>query len=260
MRETFSAVQGAFPGAVPLIDFVDGQTRWLANQGFLPETSLAVLASCRDELAAGLRAEVRRQWDFAFDFASLSGLPLAGATGARAVRDHAPERAGRVQIVIWALPHVGVLDDGTVGQVMRRGRHHPTTACGSLHAAATWAADSRGDPLAGEQPIDPRDPEQSLVRRRLLSAYPGFDTFSPKELVERVVDLMLADLWDLIDTLTNPHNVDAAIVSGVLVHGSAGDFVAPRLVRLRRIGKTIELSASAATSDGDATIPQGVSG
>ena len=201
------------------------------------------MASCRDELAAGLRAEVRRQWDYAFDFASLSGVPLAGITGARAVRDHAPETAGRVHIVMWALPHVGVLDDGTIGQVMRRGRHHPTTACGSLHAAANWAADSRGDPLAGEQPIDPKDPEQSLIRSRLAAVYPGFDTYSAKELVEKVAELMLVDLWDLIDSLTNPNNVDAAIVVGILVHGSAGDFVAPRLVRLRCAGAVSDLPA-----------------
>lgn len=242
-----------------MTEFVAGRTQWLVSQGFEPHTSLAVMAACRDELAAGLRAEVRRQWDYAFDFASLSGLPLAGVTGARAVRDHAPEQAGRVQIVIWALPHVGVLDDGTVGQVMRRGRHRPTTACGSLHAAAEWAADAQHDPLAAEQPIDPRDPEQSLVRQRLLTAIPDLASLSTHDVVEQVAELMLADLWDLIETLTNPDGVDAAIVSGVLVHGSAGDFVAPRLVRLRRTGKTIDLPANSVTIEGDATIPQGVS-
>lgn len=236
VRATTSAIRQVFPDAVAMPSFVAEQTANLASRGFSPDSSLAVMATCRDEIAADLRAQVRHQWHHAFDFSSLSGLPFAGLTGARAVRDHAPEISGRVKIVIWALPHIGVLNDGTAGYVMRTGRAQPTTACGSLHAAASWARDRVGDPLAVEQPLDPRDLEQSLVQQRLLRAVPEFGSESPLDLVEKVASLMLADLWELLEALTNADNVDAALVLGILVHGSAGDFVAPRQLRIRTAG------------------------
>jgi hypothetical protein len=227
----------------PLGEYLAEQTRWLDAEGFHPGEALAVTSSCRDELVADLRAGVRRGWDNAFDFSSLSGLPLAGVTGMRAVLDHTPEEVRRRQVVIFAMPHVGVLPDGTYGQVMRRGRSRATTACGSLVAAAIWAEDAADDPMAAELQIDPLDPEQSLVRARLLRSDPQFYRRPPLALARWVADLMLVDLWQLVESFGRVDDVDVAVVLAVLVNGADGDGVIPTCTRMRRNGVVVDVAA-----------------
>jgi hypothetical protein len=230
------AVTSHFPGAQELHEFLDREGDALASLGFHPGEALAVTASCRDELAAEYRAEIRRRWDQAFDFSSLSGLPFAGVTGIRAVIDHVPHTAGHPEIVIFAMPHIGVLEDGTIGRVMRRGRSRPTIACGSLitatQSARIPAPPVRGD-CAGRPHIDPLDPEQSLVQARLAAGLGDISSLSQVELVTRVAGLMAEDLWQLVSSVTVPGEDDVALVSGVLIHGPDGDYVQPYARRVR---------------------------
>ncbi len=241
-----TAVTSKFPHAVELHDFLDQQGEVLAAHGFRPGEALAVTAGCRDELAAEYRAEVRRRWNQAFDFSSLSGLPFAGVTGMRAVIDHVPHVAGHPEVVIFAMPHIGLLEDGTMGRTMRRGRSRPTTACGSL-IAATQAA--RGQQPAAAPPecsdrplIDPLDPEQSLVQFRLAAEFGDISTMTPVELVTGVARLMVEDLWQLISAVTIPSEDDVALVSGVLIHCPDGDYVQPHAGRLLTGGKLVEVN------------------
>ncbi len=238
-----STDSGIDPPSTLLADYLAERTGWLDGRGFHPGEALAVTASCRDELVAELRAGVRQWWDNAFDFSSLSGLPLAGVTGMRAVLDHTPEEVRRRQVVVFAMPHVGRLADGTYGQVMRRGRSHATTACGSLVAAAAWAEDAAGDPMAAEVQIDPLDPEQSLVRARLLRGDPQFFRRPPLALAQWVVELMRADLWQLVESFGRAEEVDVAVVLGVLVNGVDGDTVIPAGCRVRRRGVVVDVPA-----------------
>lgn len=235
-------VSAHFPGAIDLTEFLERKRVWLHGHGFRPGDALAMTACCRDEIVAEFRAEVRRQWNWAFDFSSLSGLPLAGATGIRAAIDHAPRIMGHPEIVVFALPHVGILEDGTAGHVMRRGRSRATTACGSLMAAQRWAAETRHDPTATDVVIDPTDAEQSLVRVHLRRELGDFSTLSPITLTERVRELMLTDLWLQFTALTDTLTVDVAVISGILVHGHDGDYVQPKVIRLRRAGAVSETS------------------
>lgn len=232
---------GSQAATLPLAEFLDLASTWLEGQGFHRGEALAVTASCRDEIVAEFRAAVRAHWDNAFDFSSLSALPLAGATGMRAVLDHVPEVAHRPQVVVFAMPHVGVLADGSYGQVMRHGRVRPTSACGSLIAAASWAADAADDPLAAESPIDPLDAEQSLVRQRLLRADARFFQRDPLALATWVAGLILEDVWDLVEALSTPEAVDVAVVTGVLINGSLSDSVLPSTIRMRRAGSVVDV-------------------
>ena len=185
---------------------------------------MAVTATCRDEILAPLRASVRDHWHRAFDFSSLSGLPLAGATGAAAALSQAPIVAGRTRLVVFALPHIGVQPDGTTGQVWRRGQGEPTTACGSLMAAVQWAAEA--DRTRAEPTIDPQDPEQSLVRNRLLQAEPYLGDADLGAVTAVVRQLMVEELRRLF--LRPWHTgIDLAVVSGTVVHTTDGDLVEP---------------------------------
>jgi hypothetical protein len=231
-----------FPGAITLPDFLDRKLVWLAGHGFRPGHALAVTATCRDEIVADFRAAVRAQWSGAFDFASLSALPLAGATGIRAAIDHAPRHVGHPAIVVFALPHIGILADGTPGHVMRRGSSQPTTACGSLAAARRWSAKTRRDPDAAQLVFDPLDQEQSIVQAHLRRQLGEFSELSPITLTERVRELMLTDLWLLFTSESDRLRDDVAIVSGIIVHGPDADYVEPKLIRLRRAGAVSETS------------------
>ncbi|MCB0914964.1 MAG: hypothetical protein H6525_07970 [Actinobacteria bacterium] len=231
------SVVAIFPQAVELHEFLDQTGDVLAARGFHPGEALAVTAGCRDEIAAEYRAEIRRRWDQSFDFASLSGLPFAGVTGMRAVFDHVPHVAGHPEVVIFAMPHIGVLADGTMGRAMRRGRSRPTTACGSLLTAiqAARGVQPTPPPECSDRPlIDPLDPEQSLVQFRLAAQFGDISTMSPVDLVRGVAELMVTELWQLLAAVTIPGEDDVALVGGILIHGPDGnDYVSPyaRLIR-----------------------------
>ncbi len=251
---TARPVVPSFSATLPLPEFVSLHSDLLIVEGFRPGEALVVTASCRDEIVAGLRSAIRARWSNFFDFSSLAGLPLAGRTGARSAVDHAPRIDGRTEVVAWAVPHIGVLADGTPGMVGRRGRSRPTTACGSLMAAAQWARDSAADPLADEAGIDPLDPEQSLVRARLRRADDHFQTLDPVSLVRLAADVIAEDLWQLLESLTSATDVDIAVVGGILVHGPDGDVVEPNGLKVRRFGEIRTLAA------GEIWSPAGVSG
>lgn len=238
-------VTEAFPRAIALDEFVAERSAWLRGHGFDPDEALAVTATCRDEFLAPLRAQVRVHWHRAFDFSSLAGLPLAGATGAAAVIGHAPQTGRRTEIVVFALPHIGVLSDGTVGQSLRRGRNEPTTACGSVAAAISWAAAGG----SGQDPIDPDDPEQSLVRTRLMKEFPGLGGADMWTTTRLLRDLMMSDVWSLLTGLADPALVDIAVVSAVVIHGPDGrDYAQPSRTRIRCGGNRIEHPSTAAKS------------
>lgn len=245
MSNVPDVITTAFPGAIELHDFLDAAGVALQEHGFRPGEALAVTAGCRDEIAAEYRAEVRRRWDQAFDFSTLSGLPLAGITGMRSVIDHTPHTAGHPEVVIFAMPHIGVLDDGTLGRVNRRGRSRPTTACGSITTAVRWAravpvSDVTGDP---EHPVvDPLDAEQSLVQEQLYGRLGDFSKLSKRDLIRAVADLMAYDLWRLLDAVTVPTEDDVAVVTGILVHGPDGDYVQPVATRLRIDGAISDIT------------------
>ena len=59
----------------------------------------------------------------------LGGLPFTGKTGFSAFTSHCPDDGN---VVILFAPHTGVDFDGTVGQVLRRGKEKSSAAC---HAA-----------------------------------------------------------------------------------------------------------------------------
>ena len=63
-----------FPGAVPTNQFVSGTQNALARHGILHGGALPMIATCRDELAFALTAELQRAWGGAFNMAGLAGL------------------------------------------------------------------------------------------------------------------------------------------------------------------------------------------
>ena len=123
-----------FPGAVREGEFVAATRDLLSPHGFTPDNTLACVAVCRDEIAGHLVGDVEQAWGPSFSLASLAGMVTAGRSGIRAAIHHGPIDGGRQHLIIYAMPHVAIGEDGTVGQVLRPGVPHPSTACGALVA------------------------------------------------------------------------------------------------------------------------------
>lgn len=110
-----------FPDAIPANQFVSGSQRALARIGVHRGGALPMIATCRDELAFALTAELQRAWGGAFNMAGLAGLFTLGRTGVIAARGHAPLIDGRRTFLVFGLAHIGVDEDGELGQVQRPG-------------------------------------------------------------------------------------------------------------------------------------------
>jgi hypothetical protein len=239
---TFSdALDTHFPGAIPSRVFVEQTARELMGRAYGSENALACLFVCRDEIVRPFVDLVHSRWGHAFDFAALAGMVTAGKTGLHAAFSHAPISMGRRRCVFFALPHVAIDEAGTVGCTQRRGHFATSSACGALcKMRKEWEEGTlRTD-------FDPDDPEQSIVRQRVLRQVYGYqaniverrDAPDIVRLTSMVHDAIVADLERSIAASMDPTRDDYSVLSGVLVHGPGGaDHVWPRLGYLVEKGK-----------------------
>ena len=233
-----------FPGALPQREFLDASVKLLAARGFTTSNTLAGVAVCRDEIAHPLLVDVETSWGPVFSLASLAGLLTAGRTGMAAAATHIPVESGRRHVVLYAMPHIALGADGTVGAVKRPGLPQPSTACGALVAF-------RSELLAGslDVSIDKLDIEQSFLKLRLLPLI-GFGSVpSLVELTKLTADAIEEDLWAIIESLMDGDEAsvsDGAFFTGIQVHGPDGiNFVWPRTGHLEVDGERTELDLSA---------------
>jgi hypothetical protein len=225
-----------------LADYVGWTEQVLAPHGFRPQVALALVSVCRDELMHPFAEAVTATWGAAFDMSSLGGYPLLGRTGLAAALGHAPDAEGRHRLVVHAFTHIGVDDDGTVGQVHRDGVEDPTSACGALVVAR--AALEQG--VSGVV-LDRHDVEEShLVAqlRRVLGESPAPGLLPVTELVR---DLAVGELGYLLDEAARTHpELEVALLSGVVVHDRHRDVVAVTGASVRSSGGEVDLMASLA--------------
>ena len=212
-----------FPGALERDVFVERSTAALAEHGFLPGTTLAMIGVCRDELTFPLVDRLQGVWGPAFDLSSLAGMLFLGRTGIAAARHHSPSEDGRQRFVAFVFSHIGIDDDGNVGQCRRPGQVEASPACGALVAF-------RNELLSGrlDVDLDPDDLEHSLLKQRLIRALPYGHVPDLVALTHLARDVILADLRELVHQLEHGVETDIAVISGVQVHGSdRRGFVAP---------------------------------
>ena len=217
VERSIAAADAIFGESVDLHDFLTW-TEWsLARVGFRPVNCLPIVATCRDELMAGVDDAVAETWGRPFHAGSLGGLVFVGRTGVQAALGHVPGEDGRHRFVVFVLPHLGIDADGAVGQVQRRGMYRATTACGALAAF-------REELLAGtaDAAVDPDDVEQSLLRRRLGRAIGSAPVPSLVALTELARRATVEDMKRYVDLARGSEPVDVAYVSGIVLHLPAG--------------------------------------
>lgn len=233
-----------FPGALPGNQFVAGTQNVLAAHGVFRGGALPMIATCRDELAFALTAELQRAWGGAFDMAGLAGLFTLGRTGVIAARGHAPLIDAKRTFVIFGLTHVGVDASGAIGYCERPGVPGLSRTCGALLALADALHDD--DTHTSDYPyLDPYDPEQSRLRERISPRVPDAAKTHLLELTRIARDLIDQDTDSVVELLREDEiPADVAIFTGIHIHGPRGaEFVQPGLTRFDTAGGgIIELS------------------
>jgi hypothetical protein len=206
-----------FPGAVPMQQFVASSQQALAQQGFRPDNTLACIGLCRDEICVPFADALQAVWGPCFSFASLAGAVLPGHTAFGAFLHHAPLEGGRHRIALFGFTHIAVDAAGEPGPCERPGMPAPSNACGAL-----VGFHGELDAGLGALEIDPDDPEYGLLRQRMAARLePGtaLDLVGVTMLAHRV---LAEDLERQVRGAIDPAHVDAAIFTGVQVHGPAG--------------------------------------
>lgn len=233
-----------FPGALPVNQFVAGTQDALAARGVIRGTALPLVATCRDELAFPLTAELQRAWGGAFSMSGLAGQFTLGRTGVIAARGHAPLIEGKRTFVLFGLAHIGVGESGEIGECERPGVPGVSHACGALLAVAD--ALRQDDVRTSDYPyLDPDDPEQSRLHERVVPRVTEPAKPSLLELTRIARGLIDEDTAGVIDLLRQDGvPADVAIFTGIHIHGPRGaDFVQPGLCLIdTAAGEKIELS------------------
>ena len=233
-----------FPGAIPEREFLGGTVSLLADEGFTTNNTLAGVAICRDEIAHPMLIDAERFWGPVFSLASLAGLVTAGRTGLAAAAGHIPVDDGRRHFVMYAMAHIAVGADGTVGVVERAGLSGPSKACGALVGFRNELLDG-----ALNISVDPLDLEQSFLKLRLLPLIPYGSVPGLVELTKLVADAIEADLWAIFRSLRDAGEglvTDGAFFTGIQIHGPGGaNFVWPRTGHLEVDGDRTKLDLAA---------------
>lgn len=211
-----------FPRAMPANQFVLATQDALKDHGVHRGSALPLIATCRDELAFALTAELQRAWGPGFNMAGLAGLLTLGRTGIAAARQHAPIVNDRRTFVLVGLTHVGVDDAGTIGNCERPGVPGTSKTCGAL--MAFHDAVRGGDVHTSDYPyLDPEDPEQSRLSERITPYVKDPQNIDLLEVTQIARDLIGQDTETVIQVLRDHEIVaDVAVFTGIHIHGPRG--------------------------------------
>lgn len=215
---TFDAVVTArFPGAVPVHEFVASSLADLAARGFRPGNTLPCVGVCRDEICAPFVDALQATWGPYFSFASLAGAVIPGRTAFGAFLHHAPVEGERQRIVLFGFTHVAIDADGVIGPCSRPGLPGASSACGALVGFHGELGGGLGDLSIPED-----DAEYGLLRQRLASRLEPGTTLDLADVTMLAHRVLAEDLAAVVLGNMDPERVDAAVYTGVQVHGPAG--------------------------------------
>lgn len=189
-------------------------TKALSPYGFVDENTLGIVATCRDEIASPLEAEVMKHWGRTFSCRSLGGFLLLGRSGIKTGISHAPQVDGRRRFVMYAMPHIALSEKGTAGVVMREGIEEASHACGSLDSVVSQLKSGRIDAH-----MDFDDLEQSCVRQKLLSNLHYGENIDLPYITHLAARIIRKDCERLLTNLARPHEFDFAFFIGIMIHG-----------------------------------------
>ncbi|MBS3909642.1 MAG: hypothetical protein KGZ93_08475 [Actinobacteria bacterium] len=219
---TVDVLRSYFKNVVDETTYIDGTSEALGKLGFTADNSIACVGVCRDEISQPLVEAVRRNWGLTFNLSSLAAMFFAGKTGLTAAMHHAPNLDGRERYVFYSFPHIAIDDDGCIGVCVRDGRYGGSSACGALGIFQKMVAEGTVD-----ETIYMDDPEISLIKARLTKEIPAGETPDLLRVTRIAQRATQADLEAALDALVDREKSDYAVITGIQVHGSDGNYIAP---------------------------------
>lgn len=209
----YEILQARFPGSIPMADYFERTAKALKSYGFDRENAVGMVAICRDEITEPLFEEVLKYWGKTFNCCGLSGFVLMGKTGLAAATAHTPIVDGIRRFVFYAMPHVAISQDGTVGEVYREGLQQVSHACGALSAIV-------GELQSGhlQLTMDLQDLEQSIIRQKMISAIQYGDKPDLVEMTKLASQIIAQDVDQLLSPLDSSVFHYAAL-TGIQIHG-----------------------------------------
>ena len=218
-QERFSGFREAldhhFPGTISMRKYVHSSKVSLEPFGFFKHNSLACISICRDEITKPFMAMIQKNWDNVFSFSGLAGMLCMGKTGFLSAYHHAPVCDSLRRQIFFVFTHIGLGPEGEFGQCYRRLRNIVSPACGALLAFQQEIAQGIATPYS----FDPLDPEQSLIRQKLMLSEDRFATPDLVTLTKRAHGQIIKDLEHMITALINPSETNYAVFSGIQIHG-----------------------------------------
>lgn len=219
---TVDVLRSYFPNVVEEAAYIDETSAALGKLGFTADNSIACVGVCRDEISQPLVEAVQQNWGLAFNLSSLAAMFFAGKTGLTAAMHHAPNLDGKERYVFYSFPHIAIDDEGRIGVCVREGRDGDSSACGALGIFQKTVAEGGVD-----ETVLMDDPEISLINARLAKEIPAGDTPDLLQITRIAQRVIQADLEAAVESLVDRDKNDYAVIAGIQLHGSDGNYIAP---------------------------------
>lgn len=203
------------------VEFIKKTYNILKKFGFNDDNSIASVCVCRDEISQTVKSIIKHTWGEAFNFSSLAGMFTAGKTGVEAAMHHAPKVGGKERYVFYIVPHTAINEDGKAGFCQRKGIKE-SSACGAL---CLFLQELNEGKL--HITIDEDDIEESLLKRRLLREIPYGYIPDLLELTKITRKVIQADLEHVIAKVVDTTKNDYALITGIQIHASDGNYIWP---------------------------------
>ncbi|KAJ7542757.1 hypothetical protein O6H91_09G010300 [Diphasiastrum complanatum] len=190
-----------FPIALVDTVFFGALFNALEALGFKSDNSIAIVNTCRDELARPLSNSFDKTYGNSFNLSGIAGILTAGTLGFNAAISHSPvSEDGKEKYVFFGSTHVAVDEKGVEGLVLREGRAKPSHACGAI--------------VAIKQEIDSNIQQDGVVHDdNNLGANPTIF-----ELTKATCEIITSDIEDHISKTVDPKKSDYVVITGVQIH------------------------------------------
>ncbi|CAM6085623.1 unnamed protein product [Calypogeia fissa] len=222
-----------FDHALLDVNYFNAITSAVTELGFEKENSIALVNSCRDELARPISQFFDENFGYSFNLSGIAGIITAGALGFYAATSHAPvNKDGRAKYLFFGSTHTAVDEKGKEGAVWREGQNFVGNACGAIEQLKSEI--SNGDVQTGE--IRDDNVEYDILKKKIFAHHPAPPTKNPTNfgLTKITIDVITKDLEGYVKNL-DTCNADYAVFTGVQIHagisggkpGNHLDYIAP---------------------------------
>jgi len=226
------ALNANFPSALTSKQTADRVTAFLRNRGYNMKNTLYGSSICSDEINAStkppksLSNELQERFgDKAFSLGGLAGVPFVGRSGLKAFTNHVPDD-GRLLIMFG--PHVGISEEGIVGEIRREGQTRISEACGATIGAFNAMSKqdnkkkSKRDRIIEFSDVEAQYIVQELSRRMDLPSVTGNPltavTYHMYAIIRDILIRAMATVPAIADNCT-----EVAVLGGIIINQYQGD-------------------------------------